>query len=57
MIFLVFTKHCDFIDWNTFVSHVKSLIIVMSQMGIFKTINIKYVLNYNFDKQSFSNGR
>jgi hypothetical protein len=32
-------------DWNKFVSHVKSLIIIISQMGVFGGDNHKYVVN------------
>jgi hypothetical protein len=32
-------------DWNTFVSNVKSLIIIMSQMGVFGGVDNKYVIN------------
>jgi hypothetical protein len=32
-------------DWNMFVSHVKSLIIIISQMGVFGGYDHKYVVN------------
>jgi hypothetical protein len=44
-------------DWNKFVSPVKSLIIIISQMGVFEGDDHKYVVNSYFDKLSFSNGR
>jgi hypothetical protein len=44
-------------DWNKFVSNVKSLIIIISQMGVFGGDDHKYVVNQHFDKLSFSNGR
>ncbi len=39
-------------DWNKFVSHVKSLIIIISQMGVFGGYDHKYVVNSHFDKLS-----
>ncbi len=44
-------------DWNKFVSHVKSLIIIISQTSVFEGDDHKYVVNYHFDKLSSSNGR
>jgi len=44
-------------DWNKFASHVKSLIIIISQMGVFGGDDHMYVVNKHFDKLSFSNGR
>jgi hypothetical protein len=41
---------------DMFVNHVKSLVIIISQMGFFKGDDDKYVVHLNFDKQS-SNGR
>jgi hypothetical protein len=35
MKFVIFTKHCDSIWLNKFVSHVKSLIMIVLQMDIF----------------------
>jgi len=32
-------------DWNNFVSHVKSLIIIISEMGVFGGDDHKYVVN------------
>jgi hypothetical protein len=32
-------------DWNKFVSHVKSLIIIISQMDVFGGHDHKYVIN------------
>jgi hypothetical protein len=43
-------------DWNKFVSHVKSLIIVISQMGVFGGDDHKYMVNEHFDKLSFQMG-
>jgi hypothetical protein len=45
MKFVVSIKHCDLYDWNKFVSHVKSLIIIISQTGVFWGNNHKYVVN------------
>jgi len=39
------------------VSHVKGLIIIISQTGVFEGDDRKYVVNYDFDKLSRSNGR
>jgi hypothetical protein len=47
MKFIIYIKHCDYI-WlsNMFVSHVKSLVIIISQMGFFSRPNdCKYVIN------------
>jgi hypothetical protein len=44
-------------DWNKFVNHVKSLIIIISQMGVFGGDHHKYVINQHFDNLSLSNGR
>jgi hypothetical protein len=44
-------------DWNKFVSHVKNLIIIVSQMGVFGGDDHEYVVNSHFDKLSFSNGK
>ncbi len=41
-------------DCNKFGSHVKKLIIIMSQMCVFQGNDHKYVVNSNFDKQSLS---
>jgi hypothetical protein len=38
-------KHCDSMWWNKFVNHVKSLIIIISQMGVFWGDDHKYVAN------------
>jgi hypothetical protein len=43
-------------DWNKFASHVKSLIIIISQMGVFGGDDHMYAVNKHFDKLSFSNG-
>jgi len=32
-------------DWNKFVNNVKSLIIIISQMGVFEGVDHKYVVN------------
>jgi hypothetical protein len=32
-------------DWNKFVGHVKSLIIIISQMDVFQGKDYKYVVN------------
>jgi len=32
-------------DWNKFVSHVKSLVIIISQMGVFGGDDHNYVVN------------
>jgi len=54
---VVSIKHCDSICWNKFVNHVKSLIIIKSQMGYFQGNYHEYVIDSIFDKQLFSNGR
>jgi hypothetical protein len=41
-------------DWNKFVSHVKSLIIIISQIGVFGGDDHKYVVNltsYHFQME------
>jgi hypothetical protein len=43
MKFVISIKHCDF-TW-VFVSHVKSLIIIISQMSVFKGDDHKYAIN------------
>jgi hypothetical protein len=42
-------------DWNKFASHLKNLIIVISQMGVFEGDDHKYAVNQHFDKLSISN--
>jgi len=42
---VVSIKHCDFICWNKFVNHVKSLIIIKSQMGYFQGNDHEYVID------------
>jgi hypothetical protein len=38
LIFMKFvvSKHFDSIDWNKFINHVKSLIIIISQIDVFQ---------------------
>ncbi len=38
-------------DWNNFVSNVKSLIIIISQMGVFGGDDHKCVVNYHFQME------
>ncbi len=43
-------------DWNKFVNHVKSLIIIITQMGVFGAYDHKYVvinilINYHFQME------
>jgi hypothetical protein len=45
MKFVVFINIVIPYDWNKFVSHVKSLIIIISQMGVFWGKDHKYVIN------------
>jgi hypothetical protein len=57
MKFVVSIKHCDPYDWNKFVSHVKILIIIISQMGVFggddhTYLIINIVTNYHFQMEN-----
>jgi hypothetical protein len=45
MKFVTIIEHCHSYDWNKFVNLVKSLIIIISQMGIFEGNDHKYVVN------------
>ncbi len=38
-------------DWNKFVSHVKGLIIIISQIGVFWGDDNKYTINYHFQME------
>jgi len=44
-------------DWNKFVNHVKSLIIIISQMGVFGGNDHKYVVNNILTNYHFQSGR
>jgi hypothetical protein len=45
MKFIVFIKIVIPSDWNKFVNHVKSLIIIIPQIDVFFSNNHKYVVN------------
>ncbi len=45
MKFVVFINIAIPHDWNKFVSHVKSLIIIISQMGVIGGYGHKYAIN------------
>jgi hypothetical protein len=45
MKFVISIKNYNLYDYNKFVNHVKSLIIIITQMGVFGGDDHKYVVN------------